>query len=311
MALVSILTALAVASMSDSTLIERFATRYHDCDVPGAAAILDASSEPAPEPDATIARALLDAHAGEYDRARDALEPVVDTRPDDLEARLTLILVYGELTRRARFYATPGRAKRWYRFIDDTLTRFPDDLRVRNWSIQYLVNAPGIGGGDKEKALAQAQEAVAIDSLEGHLLVGLVQDRRDDHDAARAAFIAAAGVDSTSALPWVGLARLSLEEDDLDVARRHLEEASARWPDEHAVLVEWGSYHLARNEQGSAITAFERALADWPCDGDLRWRLAELLEEVGDAERARHHYRTLARAFPGHHRATDARDRME
>ena len=153
----------------------------------------------ASDPDS--ARALED--AGHWKRARAIVEPRVAANPrdaqaacllsriklafGDLDGALTpaqeavaledgnsnyhfqLAEVYGEMAASASMFAAAGLAKKFKGELDVSLARDPKNLEALDALMQYSFQAPGLMGGDKEKARAIAEKLVQLSPVRGYL----------------------------------------------------------------------------------------------------------------------------------------------
>jgi tetratricopeptide (TPR) repeat protein len=146
-------------------------------------------------------RALID--AGHWKRARAALEPRVKANPSDAEAvallsrvrhaygdldgalplaeaavRLdpkvadyhwALAQVLGDQAQHASIFRQLGLAKRFRQEAEQAIALDPKHVEARTAMISYYIQAPGIVGGDKDKAAKMVDEIAGIDPAAGYL----------------------------------------------------------------------------------------------------------------------------------------------
>lgn len=100
-------------------------------------------------------------------------------------------------------------------------------------------------------------------------------------------------------LPRIELARLLLRAGgELERSGLHLEIAASLSPENPRTHYLRGTLHEERGEPDRALAAYQTALAYRSTYADAHRRLGALLLAKGDAFRAEHHYRLLARAHP-------------
>ena len=151
---------------------------------------------------------------GHFKRARTIVEPRVQQNPNDAEAAYLLSQiklaysdldaalklaqkavaldgknghyhyqlgqVYGEMAERASIFRQLGLA---HKFRDETLVAIqldPNYVDAREGLMEFYIQAPGIAGGDKNKARAMADEIAKINAVEGYLAQArLAQEAKD------------------------------------------------------------------------------------------------------------------------------------
>jgi tetratricopeptide (TPR) repeat protein len=77
-----------------------------------------------------------------------------------------------------------GRAKKCRGLYERVLEIDPGNVEAYTSLIQYLIQAPGIAGGDTDRARRLTAELEKIDQVEGLIMKGMVQEKDEDVDGA-------------------------------------------------------------------------------------------------------------------------------
>jgi tetratricopeptide (TPR) repeat protein len=233
---------------------------------------------PHPDLQAAYARLLLlvprDANVAE---ARAVAARALAVAPADPSARLALGL--------AQLPADPAAAAR---LLEDAAAAAPGDRRLLTAAARARWAA-----GDGPGALALAARRLALDP--GHpaslALRADVLAASDRVDEARAALERWGTADPASPLPPLLLARIAYQRgDDLRGARRLLEAALARGPDDFVAaraLAHRAALELASGDVPAAEAAVAQALQRVPASAPARWQAALLAYRRGDARALR------------------------
>jgi tetratricopeptide (TPR) repeat protein len=100
-------------------------------------------------------------------------------------------IAYGQKAQKAGVLKKPGLAKNMKKEVLRAIELDPNNLDARLVLLQYYLYAPGIMGGSKEKALEQAEEIKARNSLRGYIAFGLIHEHEKAYDLAEKAYLAA------------------------------------------------------------------------------------------------------------------------
>jgi tetratricopeptide (TPR) repeat protein len=187
---------------------------------------------------------------------------------------------------------------------------------VREARARYFVNAPGIAGGDKQKARAEAEAARRIDPYRGGLLRGQVEERDKQLAAAAAEYTAVLEAHPDSTSPFNRLVNLQQYSKQYSEAFQLIDQRLARLPHEDLAL-----YHLGRNAalSGEQLERGEAALREFlalgkfevvATEAQARWRLGAVLEHKGDRAGAFGEYEAAVSLDPKLEEAAKAAKRL-
>lgn len=121
------------------------------------------------EPRANFLMACCYEAAGEYNRALALAEKAVAIEPKNADYHLLLAFICGRQAMRAGILRQIGLALRIRREAETALGLNPNHVEARIVLAEYFFRAPGIFGGDKNKARALAEEVVKLNPALGYL----------------------------------------------------------------------------------------------------------------------------------------------
>ncbi|NVJ98873.1 MAG: hypothetical protein HWE25_12020 [Alphaproteobacteria bacterium] len=145
------------------------------------------------ETDLETAETAFDAHwrmgqalvmAGQDKDALDFLEKAVEMNADHADAQYWWGAANGQVAGKASIFSAPGYAKKSLAAFERTLELDPNHMPAREGLVQFHLRAPGIVGGDKDKARTLAAEALEIDRWKGLMLTAMVQQNDKDMEGA-------------------------------------------------------------------------------------------------------------------------------
>ena len=248
----------------------------------------------------------------DLDAAKDYLEKLVELSPDSAVYQLALGNVYGEKARTSGFFLSKKKwAGRWKERLELAFKLDPVNLEVREWLAGYLLNAPGIGGGDKDRGTLISRETIEIDEMIGHLLLGYAHRRSDKVDLAIQEYLVVLDLDPENGRAHSGLGYCRLEQEDFAKAEASFAKAIEVDPDTAARYEAMAYYWSERESKEEEADTYERALQMDSLLSDVRYELARNYEDRELDAQAIHHYVTLIALTPEHHKAGDSRKRLK
>ena len=256
-----------------------------------------------------LARICVD--HGDLDRAGDYAERLVEIDAVNPDYQFVLARVYGERARTSGFFLSKKKwAGRWKDLLEKAYVTSPDHFEICNMLASYLLNAPGIGGGDKSRGLAVAREAAKLGHERGLVLLAYAYRKNELYDDARKVLDSMLAEDPDNVAALGGLVYLYLQQEDItsaaDVFSR-LDGLDLR--DEEALQTL--TYYVSR--QGSLEDEWaynEELLAMNPLLSDMRFELAKEYQSAKRLDDAVRHYEALIAMTPDHHRADKAKKRL-
>jgi len=307
-----LLVALAAVAAMAGVDVEAAKRMYEERDYDGArAAFQSILAEHNDHHEALYYLGRIELDHWDLDAAREFLERLVEVAPESAGYRLRLGEVYSQKARTSGFFMTKKSfAGKWKEQLETAFALAPELIEARERLARYLLVAPGIGGGDKDRGTRIARETVEIDEIRGRLLLAYAYNRTGDLAASddEARRVLQANPDNAYAHKQLGLnerkrKNAAAEEHLLRFVKLAPENANA-----HVVLAD---YYDETGQLRDAATEYEKALALDPLLSEARFELAEAYEELEMGDRAAEHYEQLVALTPKHFQADQAAKRLE
>ncbi len=143
---------------------------------------------------------------GDVKAAFDWFETAVEADSANADYRYWLGMMYGAKAQGAIIFRKPGYARRTRKAFENAVRLDPDHLAARTKLVEYHLYAPGILGGNTDKAREQADEIKSLNPTEGHLVWGLIHLREKAQDRVEIAYLAAVESASDDPRPVLWLA---------------------------------------------------------------------------------------------------------
>jgi tetratricopeptide (TPR) repeat protein len=134
-----------------------------------------------------LARSYYEQHA--YEKAITHAETAVKLAPDNGEYQRWLGRAYGGKAEQSRSFFLARKVKQAF---EAAVRLAPRSIEARRDLMQYLVEAPWIVGGSKDKAQEQVQAIAKLDPLEGRLAHGAFLSAQKKWKEAEAEYLAVA-----------------------------------------------------------------------------------------------------------------------
>jgi tetratricopeptide (TPR) repeat protein len=239
-----------------------------------------------------------------HDRAIDYFETATKLDPKNSTYFLWLGRALGREAQRANVLRQPGLAKRTKAAWERAIEIDPDNLDARADLIQYYVQAPGILGGSKDKALEQAEEIRKRNALRGYLELGALHEREKRLADAEKAYLGAAAEPSERHVGKYRLGVFYQNTGAFEKAFDLFEAMVAADPLEYGALFQIGKTGaLSGQRLARATEALEAYLKTTPGRNDpslaaAHWRLGMIHERLQDKQRAKAEYETALRLDP-------------
>src|SRR5207253_9653669 len=149
------------------------------------------------------------------EKAATLLEKAVAESPNNAEAHYLLGSAYGSMAQHASIFGQPGLAKKTHDEFERAVQRDPNLIDARLGLIEYYMLAPGFMGGDREKAVQQANEIKKRDMFDGHRAFASIYRHEKKPELARKEYVDAVKEMPTSAKAryWLGISYLTADKN--------------------------------------------------------------------------------------------------
>jgi tetratricopeptide (TPR) repeat protein len=171
---------------------------------------------------------------GEWDRGISACEKAVSLDPDNSQYHLWLGRIYGEKADKSGFMTAAGLARRVRDEFEKAVHLNPKSVDARSDLAEFYLEAPGIVGGGRDKAQAQADSLASLDPARGHWVNGRIAEKKKDFPTAEQEYREAIQASHGSASAWLNLGlyyRHRERWDEMEQALTHVRGAPLDRPD--------------------------------------------------------------------------------
>src|SRR6266849_8480416 len=151
----------------------------------------------------------------DYEAAVAILEKAVAQTPNSAEAHELLGEAYGSLAQRVNIFKQASLASKTHHEFERAVQLDPNLLDARMGLVEFYTIAPGFMGGDRQKAIAQANELKKRDGLMGHRAFAYIYGQEKKPELARKEYIDAVKEqpNSPNAHYWLGISFLIAEKN--------------------------------------------------------------------------------------------------
>ena len=251
----------------------------------------------------------------EWDRAISACERATSLDPRNSQYFMWLGRVYGEKADRAGFFSAAGLAKKVRSSFERAVELDPRNWEARTDLAEFYLEAPGIVGGGKDKARAQAEAIQPLNPAMAHWVLARLAEKNNDAAGAEREYRAEIAASQSSARSWFDLAaflRHTHRLDEMDETLRKLESSPLDRPD---TLMDAASILLrAERDFPLAVTLLRRYLAS-PVEAAPAFKahdlLGRILEKQGDKRGAADEFRAALALAHTYARAQENLKRVE
>jgi tetratricopeptide (TPR) repeat protein len=268
-------------------------------------------------PNAEAYNLLCRAHfeLGAWDAGIPACEKAVALAPDNGLYHLWLGRIYGEKADHTNFMKAAGLAGKVHTEFERAVELSPDSWEARTDLAEFYLEAPGMFGGGKDKARAQAELLAPLNPAMSHWVLARIAEKEKDDAAAEREYRAAIEASHGGARAWLNLAgfyRHLNRDADMDHA---LQTMATRPLDHPAALVDGASILMRSSEDSPLATRLLRRYVSSSSTEEeapafkAHYMLGQLLEKQGDPAAAVE-YRTALAMAQGFRPAQDGLKRM-
>lgn len=253
---------------------------------------------------------------GNWDRGIPYCEKSVKLAPENSRYHLWLGRIYGEKADRAGWFTAASLAGKVRDQFEESVKLNPDNVDARTDLAEFYLEAPGLIGGGRDKAEAQAGALEKLDPAKAHWVRGRIAEKNKELATAEKEYRAAVEVSHGSALSWLNLALFFRSHNRLDEMEDAIRHASATQTGHSEVLVD-AAETLNRTGRNipTAIDLLRRYLSSSSTVEaapafKAHYLLGTLLEKQGDKQAAAQEYRSALALAKSYSAAQDALNRL-
>jgi tetratricopeptide (TPR) repeat protein len=238
---------------------------------------------------------------GQWDHAISSCERAIALDQNNAEFHLWLGRTYGEKADVVNFLSAAGLAKKTRSELERAVGLDPFSVPARVDLAEFYLEAPGIIGGGKDKASAQATELAKLSPPSAHWVNGRIAEKNKDAATAEREYRAMIDSSQGSAWSWLSLGlyyRHNEGYDEMEQALKHVLDAP---PLDHSEALVDAANTLYKTDRNLPLAAalVRRYLKSKPSDQapifKAHFLLGNILAKQGDSQGAAAEYRaTLA-----------------
>jgi tetratricopeptide (TPR) repeat protein len=252
----------------------------------------------------------------EWDHGISACERAVNLAPQNSLYHLWLGRIYGEKADRAGFLSAAGLAKKVRSEFERAVELDPKSWQARTDLAEFYLEAPGIVGGGKDKALKQAEALASLNPAMTHYTNGRIAEKNKDTATAEREYHAAIEASHGGAHAWLNLALFCRHQNRLDEMEQALRTMESRPLDRPESLMDGGSILVRAGGNYALGIELVRKYLSGPTVEEgpafkAHYILGQLLEKQGDRSAAAQEYRAALALAHNYTRAREALKRIE
>ena len=253
---------------------------------------------------------------GEWDRGISACEKAVELQPNNSRYHMWLGRIYGEKADGVIFFKAASLAGKVRDQFEAAVRLDPNNVDARSDLGEFYLEAPGIVGGGRDKAEAQAKALAALDPAKAHYLYGRIAEKKKELETAEKEYRAAIEASHGSALTWFNLALFYRHQQRWDDMEAAINRAVSAQMDRPEILMESGEVLLRSGRNFPAAVQFLRRYLALNSKVEeapafkAHYLLGTALEKQGDKQAAAQEYRAALSLAKGFSRAQEALDRL-
>src|SRR6266849_4387836 len=175
---------------------------------------------------------------GAWDAGIPACEKATALEPNNGLYHLWLGRIYGEKADRAGFLKAAGLAGKVRAEFERAVQLSPSSWEARTDLAEFYLEAPGMVGGGKDKALAQVELLAPLNPAMAHWVKARAAAKNKDNSAAEKEYRAAIDASQGGARAWLNLAGFYRHTNRLDDMQQALRTMESRPLDHPAALVD-------------------------------------------------------------------------
>jgi tetratricopeptide (TPR) repeat protein len=252
----------------------------------------------------------------EWDHGISACERAVNLAPQNSLYHLWLGRIYGEKADRAGFISAAGLAKKVRTEFERAVELDPKSWQARTDLAEFYLEAPGIVGGGKDKALKQAETLASLNPPMAHYINGRIAEKNKDAAAAERDYRAGIEASHGGAHAWLNLALFYRHQNRLDEMEQALRTMESRPLDRPESLMDGGSIMLRTGRSYDLGIELVGKYLSGPTVEEgpafkAHYILGQLLEKQSDRTAAAQEYRAALALAHEYTRAQEALKRIE
>ena len=235
---------------------------------------------------------------GDYEQAIDQLEEAIELNDKDYRFFERLGDAFGMKAQKAgifkAMFVIGDMRSNWEKAIELN----PGLVPARERLISYYLAAPGIAGGDDDKALKLAQEVIELDPAKGYYLRSRYYTKVQEPDNAEKDLLKSVELDSTNGDILNNIAYFYLNQNKLQLSKKYFNQYIAHYKDEPNPYDSKGDYFVKTGQLDSALVMYQTAIQKNPNFEPSLYNQALMLKDLSRLEEAKQAAGKYLNKFP-------------
>ncbi len=251
----------------------------------------------------------------EWDHGITACEHAKNLDPQRSLYHLWLGRVYGEKASRVSFLSAAGIAKKVRMSFERAVELDPKNWEARSDLADFYIEAPGVVGGGKDKARAQADALMAFNASIGHWVLARIAAKEKNAAVAEREYHAYIDASHSEGRAWFELALFLFHSNRLDEMEQALHTMESSPVGRSDSLMDGAGLLLRSGRNYPFAVRLCRRYLETPVEEGPAFKahdyLGQLLEKQGDRHAAAEEFRAALSLFHGYSRAQEDLKRIE
>ena len=252
----------------------------------------------------------------EWDRGIAACERARNLEPQNSLFQLWMGRVYGEKASRVGFLSAAGLVKKVRSSFERAVELDPKSWEARTDLAEFYLEAPGVVGGGKDKAQAQADAIMPLNPAMAHWIAARIAEKNKDPMTAEHEYRAEIAASHSGSRAWLDFAIFLFHAnrlDEMDQVLQHLESSPV---DRAESLMDGASVLLhAGSDYPLGVRLLHRYFSTGTVEEGPAFKahdlLGQLLERQGDHHAAAEQYRAALSLASSYKRAQEDLKRVK
>ena len=244
----------------------------------------------------------------DYDNAIECFKKAVKIENTNSQYQLWLGRAYGTKAQRANVFKKISAAKNVKKEFKRAVELDPENIEARFGLLQYYAMAPGIMGGDKEKAKIQAAEIKKRDTVEGFSAYAIIYEIEKNYELAEKEYLACIKHNPKNYQMHYRLAYMYKKSEQIPKTFELLKSLIEQNPEDKDVYLHYASIALQTekniNEAESYIKQYIEIEA--PYQATAHYLLGKIYHQKEQKDLAKKEYETVLQIEPEHKDAKKA-----
>jgi tetratricopeptide (TPR) repeat protein len=253
--------------------------------------------------------------AEEWDHGITACERAKNLDPQRSLYHLWLGRVYGEKASRVSFLSAASLAKKVRVSFERAVELDPKSWEARSDLADFYIEAPGVVGGGKDKARAQADALMAFNPAIAHWVLARIAAKEKNAALAEPEYHAYIDASHSDARAWFELALFLFHSNRLDEMEQALHTMESSPVGRSDSLMDGAGLLLHSGRNYPMAVRLCRRYLETPVEEGPAFKahdyLGQLLEKQGDRRAAAEEFRAALSLFHGYTRAQEDLKRVE